>query len=76
MRLVVLQHAVEVAVGEYVARCAKACASMAQSISPEDVKKAVFEDEELNSIHKEAVNAATRVFYAEAVRVRALCLLW
>lgn len=73
----VVQHAVEAAVAEYVSRCAKACANMALSISPEDVKKAVFEDDELNSIHKEAVNLATRVFYAEAVRVRLyVCFVW
>jgi hypothetical protein len=63
------QHAVELALEEYVSRTAKACSVMARSICPEEPKKAVFEDEELANINKEGVNAANRVFYVEAVRV-------
>jgi hypothetical protein len=63
------QHAIELALEEYVSRTSKACSVMARSISPEEPKKAVFEDEELTNINKEGVNAANRMFYTEAVRV-------
>ena len=66
---VCLQQAIELAVEEYVSRTAKACGTMATAISPEDPKKAVFEEDELNSINKEGISAANRVFYVECVRV-------
>ncbi len=64
-----VQQAIELALEEYVSRTAKACSTMATAISPEEPKKAVFEEDELNSINKEGVSAANRVFYAECVRV-------
>ncbi len=64
-----MQQAIELALEEYASRTAKACSTMATAISPEEPKKAVFEEDELNSINKEGVSAANRVFYAECVRV-------
>ena len=64
------QTAVEYAMQDYKKAFRRAKVKLGASLKAKDPRNAVFEDAELDKLHRESVSVAFATFAAEAVRVR------